>query len=54
MTAPPDNVGWLVEQPDRSLRARGTPERAEREKAYLKSGLTHCPNPQRAAVLAAC
>lgn len=42
MTAGPDNVGWLAEQIDRSLRIQGTPERAEHEKAYLKSELEHC------------
>jgi 3-methyladenine DNA glycosylase AlkD len=31
----------LTGQIDTALRARGTPERAEREKAYLKSGLEH-------------
>ena len=41
MTAGPDNVGWLVEQIDSSLRIRGTPGRAEHEKAYLKSELEH-------------
>jgi 3-methyladenine DNA glycosylase AlkD len=41
VTAGPDNVGWLVEQIDSSLRIRGTPGRAEHERAYLKSELEH-------------
>lgn len=41
MTAGPDNVGRLAKQVGDSLRIRGTPERAEHEKAYLKSELEH-------------
>jgi 3-methyladenine DNA glycosylase AlkD len=41
VAAGPDNVGRLVEQIDTALRTRGTPERAEHEKAYLKSELEH-------------
>ena len=41
MTAGPDTAGRLVEPIDMALRARGTPERAEHEKAYLKSELEH-------------
>ena len=41
VSAGPDNVGRLVEQIDTALRTRGTPERAEHERAYLKSELEH-------------
>jgi 3-methyladenine DNA glycosylase AlkD len=41
MKARSDDVGELIEQVDISLRSRGTPERAEHEKAYLKSELRH-------------
>lgn len=52
MNSPTD----LVEAIDAGLRERATPERAERERAYLKSGITHygVTVPQtRAAVKAA-
>jgi 3-methyladenine DNA glycosylase AlkD len=41
VTAGPGHIGRLVEPIDMALRARGTPERAEHEKAYLKSELEH-------------
>lgn len=41
VTAGPNNVGRLVEQIDIALRTQGSPERAEHEKAYLKSELEH-------------
>lgn len=41
MAAGPDNLGQFVEQIDTALRTRGTPERAEHERAYLKSELDH-------------
>jgi len=36
-----DDIGPLVEQIDTALRTRGSPERAEHEKGYLKSELEH-------------
>jgi 3-methyladenine DNA glycosylase AlkD len=36
-----DAEARLVSQIDSTLRMQGTPERAERERAYLKSGLAH-------------
>ena len=42
MAAGTDDIGPLVEQIDTALRTRGTPERAEHEKGYLKSKLIHC------------
>ena len=41
MAAGTDDIGPLVEQIDTALRTRGTPERAEHEKGYLKSELEH-------------
>jgi 3-methyladenine DNA glycosylase AlkD len=38
-TSSPSDVSELVERIDAGLRARGTPERADGEKAYLKSDL---------------
>ena len=41
MAAGTDDIGPLVERIDTALRTRGTPERAEHEKGYLKSELEH-------------